>query len=117
MSNTGTKSIIVPKFRTLSFRMIAKADLLNAVDKGALLHEHISNRMARERPFYGTSQIAFYDASRLSGEPDIDGFVSIELHGYVQTNNCTRVPALKKWIEEADWTAIPTKISKTNKDF
>jgi hypothetical protein len=106
MSNTGTKSRIVPKFRALSFRMTVKADLSNAVDKGALLHEHISNCMALERPFYVTSQIAFYDALRLSGEPDVDGYVSSELHGYVQTNNGTRVPAIKKWIEEADWTAI-----------
>ncbi len=79
MSNTGTKSRIVPKFRALSFRMTVKADLSNAVDKGALLQEHISNRMALERPLYVTSQIAFYDASRLSGDSDIGGFDSIEL--------------------------------------
>jgi hypothetical protein len=59
MSNTGTKSRIVPKFRALSFRMTVKADLSNAIDKGA----HISNRMALERPLYVTLQIAFYDAS------------------------------------------------------
>ena len=46
--------------------MPVKADFSNAVDKsdkGALLPEHISNRMALERPLYVTSQIAFYDAS------------------------------------------------------
>ena len=71
------------------FRMPVKADFSNAVDKGALLQEHISNRMALEtwRPLYVTLQIAFYDASLLSGEPDIDGFDSIQLHWYVQTNN------------------------------
>jgi hypothetical protein len=53
--------------------MTVKADLLNAVDKGSLLQEHISNRMALERPLYVTLQIAFYDDSPLSGEPDIDG--------------------------------------------
>ncbi len=37
MSNTGTKSRIVPKFRALSFRMTSKADLWNAGDKEALL--------------------------------------------------------------------------------
>jgi hypothetical protein len=36
--------------------------------------------MALEMPLYVTSQIAFDDASRLSGEPDIDGFDSIALH-------------------------------------
>jgi hypothetical protein len=76
MSNTGTKSRIAPKFRGLSFRTTVKADLLNAVDKGlgALLQEHISNCMALERPLYVTLQIAFYDASRLSGEPDIESY-------------------------------------------
>ncbi len=63
------------------FRTTVQADLSNSVDKGALLQEHISNSMALERPLYVTSQIAFYDAaSRLSGEPDIDGLDSIELH-------------------------------------
>jgi hypothetical protein len=60
--------------------MTVQADLSHSVDKGALLPEHISNRMALERPLHVTSQIAFYDASRLSGEPDIDGFDSIQLH-------------------------------------
>jgi hypothetical protein len=36
--------------------------------------------MALERPLYVTSEIVFYYASLLSGEPDIDVFVSIELH-------------------------------------
>ena len=80
MSNTGTKSRIAPNFRALGFRTIVKADLSNAIDKGALLQEHRSYRMALERPLYVTSQIAFYDATRLSGEPDIDCFDSIELH-------------------------------------
>ena len=72
--------------------------------------------MRLERPRYVTSQIAFYDDSRLSEQPDIDGFVSIELHGYVQTNNGTRVPAMQLWIEEADWTAIPGGLAG-DKDF
>ena len=115
-SDTGTKSRNIPKFRAFSFRMTFKADFSNAVDKRALLREHISNRMRLERPRYVTSQIAFYDDSRLSEQPDIDGFVSIELHGYVQTNNGTRVPAMQLWIEEADWTAIPGGLAG-DKDF
>jgi hypothetical protein len=88
--------------------MTVKADLSNAVDKGALLQQHISKSMASlERSLYVTLQITFYDALQLSGQADIDRFVSIELYWYVQTNNCTRVPAMKNWIEEADWTAIP----------
>jgi hypothetical protein len=46
MSNTGTKFRIVPKFWALSFRITVKAGLLNAVNKGALRPEHISNSMA-----------------------------------------------------------------------
>ena len=115
-SDTGTKSRNIPKFRAFSFRMTFKADFSNAVDKRALLREHISNRMRLERPRYVTSQIAFYDDSRLSEQPDIDGFVSIELHGYVQTNNGTRVPAMQLWVEEADWTAIPGSLAG-DKDF
>ncbi len=54
MGNSGTKSRIVPKFWAVSFQMTVKADLSNAVDKGALLQEHISNCMALERPLYVT---------------------------------------------------------------
>jgi hypothetical protein len=36
-------------------------------------------------PLYVTLQIAFYDDSQLSGEPKMVGFVSIALHGYIQT--------------------------------
>ena len=116
MSNTGTKSKIVPKFRAFSFRLTFRAVSSNAIDKGALLKEHVSNRMALQRPLYVTSQIAFYDDSQLSGEPDIDGFLPIELQGYVQTNNGARVPAMKKWIEDADWTAISGGLA-SDKDF
>ncbi len=81
MRNTETKSRIVPKFRALSFRMTVKADLSNAVDKGALLQQHISKSMASlERSLYVTLQITFYDALQLSGQADIDRFVSIELY-------------------------------------
>ena len=115
-SDTGTKSRNIPKFPAFSFRMTFNADLSNAVDKRALLLEHISNRMRLRRPCYVISQIAFYDDLRLSGQPDIDGFVSVELHGYVQTNNGTRVPAMQLWVEEADWTAIPGSLAG-DKDF
>jgi hypothetical protein len=54
VSNTGTKSRIVPKFWALSFRTTVKADLSNAFDKGALLQEHISNRLALESTLYVT---------------------------------------------------------------
>jgi hypothetical protein len=60
--------------------LTVRVDLSNAIEKGALLKEHISTRTVHERPFYVTSQIVFYDASQLSGEPEIDGFDSIELH-------------------------------------
>jgi len=117
MSTTGTKSKIVPKFRAFSFRLTFRAVSSNAIDeRRALLKEHVSDRMALQRPLYVTSQIAFYDDSQISGEPDIDGFLPIELQGYVQTNNGARVPAMKKWIEDADWTAIFGGLA-SDKDF
>ncbi len=60
--------------------MTLQADFLNAVDKRNLLKEHMSNSMVLERQLYVTSQIALYDASQLSGVPNGDGLVSIELH-------------------------------------
>ena len=62
--------------------MTFNADLSNAVDKRALLLEHISNRMRLRRPCYVISQIAFYDASLLFGlgVPDSDSLVSTAPH-------------------------------------
>ena len=85
MRQTGTKSSGPPKFKAWSFRLTFKADFASAVDKGKCLQEHISERIVHGRPQSVTSQIAFYDATLLSGVPDSDGLVSIALRGYVQT--------------------------------
>ena len=86
---TGPKSSCAPKFCSWSFRLTFKADFTSAVDKGKRLQEHISERTLLDRPQSVTSQIAFYDATLLSGVPDSDGLVSVALQGYVQTKNGT----------------------------
>ena len=107
MRQTGTISSVPPKFKAWSFRLAFKADFAGAVDKGKRLQEHISERTLLERPHSVTSQIAFYDATLLSGVPDSDGLVSIALQGYVQTRSGTRVSTMQAWIESAVWTPVP----------
>ena len=107
MRQTGTKSSATAKFRAWSFRLTIKADFASAVDKRKCLQEHISGRTLLDRPQSVTSQIAFYDATLLSGVPDSDGLVSIALQGYVQTKNGTRVGTMQEWIESAVWTPVP----------
>ncbi len=85
ISNTGTKSRIVPKIRALSFRMTDKADLSNGA-RSPPARAHIWPHGTRKATLCHIAD-RFYDASRLSGEPYIEGFDSIELHWYVQTNN------------------------------
>ena len=104
---TGPKSNCAPRFCSWSFRLTFKADFAGAVDKGKRLQEHISGRTLLGRPQSVTSQIAFYDATLLSGVPDSDGLVSIALHRYVQTRNGTRVGTMQEWIESAVWTPVP----------
>ena len=107
MRQTGTISSVPPKFKAWSFRLTIKADFASAVDKGKRLQEHISGRTLLNRPQSVTSQIAFYDATLLSGVPDSDGLVSIALQGYVQTRSGTRVSTMQAWIESAVWTPVP----------
>ena len=107
MRQTGTKQSVPPKFKAWSFRLTFKADFAGAVDKGKRLQEHISGRTLLGRPQSVTSQIAFYDATLLSGVPDSDGLVSIALQGYVQTRSGTRVSTMQAWIESAVWTPVP----------
>ncbi len=79
ISNAGTKPRIVPKFRALNFeRQLRLIHRMQSTREPFC--KSTSNRMALERPLYVTLQIAFYDASLTSGEPDIDCFDSIELH-------------------------------------
>ncbi len=105
MHQTGTQSSCAPRFRAWSFRLTIKADFAGAVDKR--VKEHISERTTIHRPFCVASQIAFYYTPLLSAVPDSDGLVSIALHGFVQTRNCTRVRTMSEWIEDAVWTPVP----------
>ncbi len=91
MHQTGTQSSCATRFRAWSFLLTIKTDFAGAVDNEKRLKEHISERTMIERPLCVTSQIAFDDTSLLSAVPDSDSLVSIALHGFVQTRNCTLV--------------------------
>ncbi len=79
MSNTGTKSRTVPQFRVLSFerqlRLISRMQSTREPSCKSTYQPHGTRKATLCH-----MQIAFYDASRLSGKPNIDGFDSIELH-------------------------------------
>jgi hypothetical protein len=62
-------SRIAPKFRSLTFRTTVKADLSNAVDKGALLQEHISNCMHSKGHFMSHRSLARYWRFRFDWAP------------------------------------------------
>ena len=82
------------KFRAWSFQLTINANLLNfttTLQKRKLLTELLSNRAAAEKPFSVTSISTFCNESQLSGEPDSNGLVSIEVYGYVQTKNATPI--------------------------
>ena len=106
MCKTGTISSVPPKFKAWSFRLTLKADFASAVDKGKCLQEHISGRTLLVRPQSVTSQIAFYDATLLSGVPVSDGLVSIALLGYVQTRNGSGLSLLCGRRSLAAWRAM-----------
>jgi hypothetical protein len=79
--------------------MMFKANLSGATtapEKGKLLTDHISTRTGHHRPHSVTCVVIFCDESLISGPPDSDGLVSIELLGYIQTKNITPVSTMKK---------------------
>ena len=87
------------KFRAWSFQLTINANLLNFTttqQKRKLLTELLSNRAAAEKPFSVTSISTFCNESQLSGEPDSNGLVSIEVYGYVQTKNATPISTMPR---------------------
>ena len=66
----------------------------------------LSNRAAAEKPFSVTLISTFCNESELSGEPDSNGLVSIEVYGYVQTKNATPISTVQKLIESASWKPV-----------
>ena len=107
------------KFRAWSFQLTINANLLNfttTLQKRKLLTELLSNRAAAEKPFSVTSISTFCNESQLSGEPDSNGLVSIEVYGYVQTKNATPISTMQKLIESASWKPVPGGLM-SDRDF
>ena len=107
------------KFRAWSFQLTINANLLNFTttqQKRKLLTELLSNRAAAEKPFSVTSISTFCNESQLSGEPDSNGLVSIEVYGYVQTKNGTPISTMQKLIESASWKPVPGGLM-SDRDF
>ena len=97
MSGSKTQQKRSMKFRAWSFQLTINANLLNFTttqQKRKLLTELLSNRAAAEKPFSVTSLSTFCDDSLLSGQPNSNGLVSIEVHGYAQTKHGTSVSTI-----------------------
>ena len=97
-------------FRAWSCQLTVTASILHcttAQEKRKLLTELLANRAADEKPFSVTSISTYCNESQLSGEPDSNGLVSIEMFGYVQTKNATPISTMQKLIESASWKPVP----------
>ena len=70
-----------------------------------LLTDHLRLRTGNDRPTCVTSHTMFFDASLLSRSPDRNSF-TIQLEGYVQTNNGTSVARMSRWMD-AVWKPVP----------
>ena len=80
--------------RAWRFQLMVRANLCNAstaVEKGNLLLEHLSLRTGHNMPKCVTGVVVFCDRSLFSQPPESDGLVSIEMRGYVQARQATRV--------------------------
>ena len=87
-----------------------KADLRNgsnAVEKGKLLKEHLSDRTGHSMPKSVIGVVVFCDESQLLVLPDNHGLVTIELLGYVQAKDATPHSTMTKWLDSATWTPVP----------
>ena len=126
VSSNGSALISRPKrqkngiyFRAGSFRLTITANLLHCPttqERRKLLTELLSNRAAAEKPLSVTSINTFCNKSQLSGEPDSNGLVSIEVYGYVQTKNGTPISTMQKLIESASWKPVPGSLM-SDSDF
>ena len=81
-SRRKRKSRSESRFLAWCFQMMFKANLsgtTTAREKGKLLIDHISTRKGQHRPQSVTCVVIFCDESLISGPPDSDSIVSIEL--------------------------------------
>ena len=110
-------------FRARSFQLTISANLLHGTttqERRKILTELLSNRAAAEKPFSVTLISTFCYESQLSGEPDSNGLISIEVFGlwigYVQTKNTTPISTMQKSIESASWKPVPGGLT-SDRDF
>ena len=106
-------------FRAWSFQMTVKANLLHGTttpEKIKLLTDQLSICTALTKPLSVTSLSTFCDDSLLSGQPDSNGLVSIEVHGYVQTKQGTSVSTMLKFIDSASWKPLQGGLT-SDRDF
>ena len=126
VSSNGSALISRPKrqkssiyFRAWSCQLTVTANFLagtSTQERRKLLTELLANRAADEKPLSVTSISTFCNESQLSGEPDSNGLVSIEVYGYVQTKNATPISTMQKLIESASWKPVPGGLM-SDRDF
>ena len=110
ISKTAKRQRIGLLFRAWSFQMTVKANLLHGTttpEKRKLLTDQLSIRTALTKPLSVTSLSTLYYESLLPGQPDSNGLVSIEDHGYVRTRNGTPISTMLKFINSAFWKPVP----------
>ena len=125
VSSNGSALISRPKrqkngiyFRAWGFQLTNSANLLHCTttqQRKKLLSDLLSNRAA-EKPLSVTLISTFCNESQLSGQPDSNGLVSIEVYGYVQTKNGTTISTMQKIIESASWKPVPGGLM-SDRDF
>jgi hypothetical protein len=104
-------------FRCWQFQLMIKADLRNgsnAVEKGKLLKEHLSDRTGHSMPKSVIGVVVFCDESQLLVLPDNHGLVTIELLGYVQANNTVPHSTMQTWLGCAAWKPVPGGLTSDN---
>ena len=126
VSSNGSALISRPKrqkrgiyFRAWSCQLTVTANFLASTsiqERRKLLTELLANRAADEKPFSVTSISTFCNESELSGEPDSNCVVSIEVFAYVQTKNATPISTMNKLFESASWKPVPGGLT-SDRDF
>ena len=99
--------------------MTVTANLLagtSTQERRKLLTELLANRAADEKPFSIISISTFCNESELSGEPDSNGVVSIEVFAYVQTKHASPISTMNKLFESASWKPVPGGLT-SDRDF
>ena len=119
MSQSESQRKSSMKFRAWSFVLTVEVNFSSCTttqQKRKLLTDKISGRAAAEKPFSVTSISTFCNESELSGDPDSNSLVSIEVYGFVQTKNGTPISTMQKLIESASWKPVPGGLT-SDRDF